>query len=1100
MLARPRRCAARAHNRPGVHDEGQQSVGYGRYVGRVGALAVALGVGFAVGDVPVAWADDTSSAPAAESRASDQDPSPAETTDPKSDDDTSDDTESEDVESGDDDAEDDDLEGEEPVDEEPAEEEPTGEEPADATVVETEPADDRGETSSAKDDEAPAEPSTPAQPAPQPVTTAPASDEDDTVVDQPADDSSPTDAAPTEAAEAAALVTGAASRSAVSHTFSPAPVTETLTAPANAVRGFVSNVLSWMGINPQGAINGPSAPAQNPTIWAVLAWLRREIDYTFFNRSPHLSPALMGQTTNGALLGDLFGSDFHGQPLTYSGTGETPRGRVIVDPRTGAFTYQPSAEFAQTGGVDRFVITASNTSAYRLGGVAGAIQNVLHRGAQILGLAQPDTVRKVVEVTVVTGGPMVIAEVRVIGEAQDSVLTSADGTRTYRMLEDYDDSTGTATTTVVIVDTVTGKQIGDPVTVDGRPGELSLSPDGALVVHTAQQTDRATGTSTTTVVIIDARAGGAVTAPVSLEGERAGVLQWSDDGSIVFQAAKVFDPTARTWSTSVYVFGADGLVVADPITVSGLPVWNRGTILADSTFEFNDAGTRAYLTTHNLGSGVDATTPEKTWVSVIDTATWTLVGDPVLVDGKPSGPLVFSLDDTRLIRVTTVDVYFTGTSKATVAVLDAVTGQLIGDPVTLDGYALTDPANDDAIPVVRFSPDGTRAYVSTNVWDPVTFDETTQISVFDVASGSFIGTPIVLQGRGRGSLQFAEQTPDRLYQRVVTRFATDDQPARVEVAVIDAVTGTVIGTVSAAGVDERNPLQFNADGSRAILTTIHPSSQTHGTGTTMLTVIDTATGTQVGDALTLVGEPSGGVLRFSADDTRAYLTLTEHDLATDKWYRHVVVLNAEDGTLIGSTALLGHSVGAAQFSDDGTRLYVTTDQVVAVFDASTGDLLGTAAFDGTPLGRMMFSGRTGDVGYLTVTKEDPKTDSSTTTVVVIDSVAGGVLGEWETLSGSATGAPVFSTDGTRAYRLVTVHHPKAGTSTTVVATYDTGTGNLVGLPFAIGGLAKGPLTLSADGTRLELAVARLDPFTGSFVTNVITLNTGAQVADPAVQT
>ena len=64
--------------------------------------------------------------------------------------------------------------------------------------------------------------------------------------------------------------------------------------------------------------------------------------------------------------------------------------------------------------------------AVELGGVAGAVQGVVHRAAQILGLAQADTIRKVVEVTVVTGGPTVIAEVRVIGEADDSVVKSGD--------------------------------------------------------------------------------------------------------------------------------------------------------------------------------------------------------------------------------------------------------------------------------------------------------------------------------------------------------------------------------------------------------------------------------------------------------------------------------------------------------------------------------------------------------------------------------------------------------------------------------------------------------------------------------------------------
>jgi hypothetical protein len=111
-----------------------------------------------------------------------------------------------------------------------------------------------------------------------------------------------------------------------------------------------------------------------------------------------------------------------------------------------------------------------------------------------------------------------------------------------------------------------------------------------------------------------------------------------------------------------------------------------------------------------------------------------------------------------------------------------------------------------------------------------------------------------------------------------------------------------------------------------------------------------------------------------------------------------------------------------------------------------------------------------------------------------------VLGTWETLNGSALGAPVFSSDGTRAYRLVSVRHPAAGTYTTVVASFDTGTGDLIGTPFAIGGEARGPLTLSADGTRLQQAIARLDSFTGTWMTDIVTLNTGAEAVNPAALT
>jgi hypothetical protein len=1080
-------------------------------------LALALGVGLAVGESPIAWADDASTASASDSQPSGSPPSTSSATeaDPSSDETAPEDPSTAPVGAEDDGevAEEAPVQNEVPAGvDEPAEEvvdEPAEEvvdEPAEEVVDDPadDVADDPAPNDPAPDDSAPNDGAVPAEV--DAVVLAPevSSDEDDATVGEPVG-APPQETAPVGPWRAAATTPGNAARNTVTQSVSASTAMAAL-APTDVVRGFVSTVLSWVGITSQGATSGPSAPVQNPTVWAVLAWLRREINYTVFGRSPHLAPVQTGQRADGEIIGELYGRDFQGQPLTYTGTGGTQRGSVVVVPGAGSgvFIYTPSAEFAANGGVDRFVVTASNTAAYRLDGVAGAVQDVIHRGAQFLGLAQPDTTRVVVEVTIVAGGPTLIGEVRVVGEAVDEPVTSADGSRTYRTIRTVDEGTGAPITVVVVIDTATGKQIGAPVTLAGEPGDFGFSPDGTRIGQSGQVDHVANGTSTTTVVIIDAHNGGTVGAPIVLDGQRTGLLQWSDDGSVAFQATKVFDPVARAWTTSVVVISADGTTIGEPIRVAGSPVVDRNTLIGERTFEFNADGTRAYLTVHNMGSGVDATIPEKTRVAVIDTATWALVGDPIVVDGLPSGSLVFSADGTRVFRVTTVDIYFTGTAKTKVAVLDAVTGQLIGDPVTLDGFALTDSADADGTPVVRFSPDGTRAYVSTNVWDPATFDDTTHVAVIDVADGSLIGTPVILQGRGRGNLHVSAQNSDRLYQLTVTRFATGTQPSSVQMAVIDAVTGTLVGTVAATGLDDaEHPLQFNADGTRAYLVTVRRPDAYLKEQAVTLTVIDAATGTRVGAPLTYAGEPVGGAagaIRVSADGTRAYQVQIGYDAVKEVSFTRVVVLNTADGSLVRATELAGRPVGEPQLSEDGTRLYQTTRTGVAILDAATGAVIGTAAHNGTAEGPMQFSGKPGDVGYVTITKEEPGTNSATTSVSVIETSVGRVLSTWAVLNGSASGTPIFSADGTRAYRLVSVRHPASDTYTTVVATFDTATGTLIGTPIAMSGEPHGPLTLTADGTRLVQTIARHDPFTDTWFTDIVTFSTGADATDSVVLT
>jgi len=50
--------------------------------------------------------------------------------------------------------------------------------------------------------------------------------------------------------------------------------------PVGFVTGLVSGLLSAVGLNPQ-ATTGPATPPQSPTLWAMLAWVRREIGNVF---------------------------------------------------------------------------------------------------------------------------------------------------------------------------------------------------------------------------------------------------------------------------------------------------------------------------------------------------------------------------------------------------------------------------------------------------------------------------------------------------------------------------------------------------------------------------------------------------------------------------------------------------------------------------------------------------------------------------------------------------------------------------------------------------------------------------------------------------
>jgi hypothetical protein len=138
------------------------------------------------------------------------------------------------------------------------------------------------------------------------------------------------------------------------------PIVSTPPPPASIVTGIVSGLLSWVGFSPQAA-DDSMPPAEAPTLWAVLGWVRREIEYTLFNQTPTMqyNSTENSQGVDGVTSGDLHAADADGDTLTYTVTSAPQRGTVVVNDN-GTFTYTPGVALASTGGTDTFTVTASD--------------------------------------------------------------------------------------------------------------------------------------------------------------------------------------------------------------------------------------------------------------------------------------------------------------------------------------------------------------------------------------------------------------------------------------------------------------------------------------------------------------------------------------------------------------------------------------------------------------------------------------------------------------------------------------------------------------------------------------------------------------------
>ena len=560
------------------------------------------------------------------------------------------------------------------------------------------------------------------------------------------------------------------------------------------------------------------------------------------------------------------------------------------------------------------------------------------------------------------------------------------------------------------------------------------------IAPTASGTGTGTGGSGVTVVGSTPLTGGPWLPPlVSEDGTRAVITTLAATGSTTQVA--VIDPAtgAQTGSTltfagdpkGVYLLNSDGsralivtsalVAVINPVTgaQTGTTVGLTGDMASPI---LSEDGTRAVIATNVHDLTTNTFTDQ---VTVINTVTGTQSGETVnLPGGSASAATLLSEDGTSAIVTSEVTDPATNITSTRLAVIDTTTGTQKGETLTIPGTEAH---------ALFLNPGGTRAVVTTDVYDTTARADTTQVTVIDATTGLRVDSTQNLTGAPDGTVVLSANGDHVAVMTTV--YDADAATYSTRTSVIDTTTGAVVPAGSTSGAEPFTPL-LTTDENHVV---VKAQSFVGATGiyTTSVAVIDAATGSQIGDTVALEGYvltgSQAGETPLSADGSRILVTTYDNDEVTNTTSTEVAVIDTTTGTQTGTTITLPGATDASMFlTADGSRALITT----RVPDPNTG------------------------FTNMRVALVNTTTGAQTSTIV----------------TGYLMGKPQVTADGKHVVMTTGVFNPATGTTTTQVTVIDTTTGAQTST--TLNGAPSSGLRLNADGSRALVTTFATDPKTG----------------------
>ncbi|MEW5813466.1 MAG: hypothetical protein AB1925_28915 [Actinomycetota bacterium] len=198
-------------------------------------------------------------------------------------------------------------------------------------------------------------------------------------------------------------------------------------------------------------LSDPTPPASSPVDDALLAYVQRLISHTLFNKTPVVRSVTTEQLITGQVVVRIDAYDPNDDPLTYDIVQPGSGGLVVRNPLDGTFLYTPTTPVIGDPRPVEFTVVVRDDSVDLPG-----LLSLLHTVARVIGLAQADNYRQTVAFTV---DPLVQFPPSLIATPALPYVVKSDPIKLLSAAAIIDpDSAQLQSVTVAIVG---GKQIGD---------------------------------------------------------------------------------------------------------------------------------------------------------------------------------------------------------------------------------------------------------------------------------------------------------------------------------------------------------------------------------------------------------------------------------------------------------------------------------------------------------------------------------------------------------------------------------------------------------------------------------------------------------------